>query len=59
VDDVNLLGDSIDTIKGNKDSLLEAGRDVDLEINAEKMKYIIMSHHLYSGQNQNIRIVNE
>jgi hypothetical protein len=32
---------------------------VDLEISAEKTKYIIMSCHPYSAQNQDIRIVNE
>jgi hypothetical protein len=31
----------------------------DLEINAEKTKYMIMSRHPNSGQNQNIRIANE
>jgi hypothetical protein len=30
-----------------------------LEINAEKTKYMIMSRHPNSGQNQNIRIANE
>jgi hypothetical protein len=38
---------------------LEASRNTGLEINAEKTKYMIMSHHLNSGQNQNIRIANE
>jgi L-lysine 2,3-aminomutase len=54
-----LLGLSTNTIKENTETLLEASRDICLEINSEKTKYMIMSHHLNSGQNQNIRIANE
>jgi hypothetical protein len=57
-DDVNLLGNRINTIKENTVSLIEANRDIGLELNAEKTKYMIMSHYLNSGQNQNIRITN-
>jgi hypothetical protein len=58
-DDVNLVDDSINTAKENTKTLLEASRDVGVEINAEKTKYMIMSLHPNSGQKQNIRIANE
>jgi hypothetical protein len=37
----------------------EDSRDVGLEINIEKTKYMIISHHPNSRQKQNIRIANE
>jgi hypothetical protein len=58
-DDVNLLDDSVNTVKENKETLLEASRDIGLEINAEKTKYMILSRHPNTGQNRNIRIANE
>jgi hypothetical protein len=44
-DDVNLLGDSVNSIKENSETFLETSRDIGLEINAEKTKYMIMSCH--------------
>jgi hypothetical protein len=49
----------MNTIKENTETLLKASRDVGLEINAEKTKYMIMSHHPNSEQNQNIKIAYE
>jgi hypothetical protein len=47
------------TIQENTKTLLEASRDIGLEMNAEKTKYMIMSCYQNSGKNQNIRIANE
>jgi hypothetical protein len=44
-DDVNLLGDNIDTIKKNTETLIYASKDVGLEINVEKTKYMLLSRH--------------
>jgi hypothetical protein len=49
-DDINLLGDNINTIKEYTETLLASSRDVGLEINAEKTQYM-MSCHQNSGQN--------
>jgi hypothetical protein len=44
-DDVNLLGDSIDTIKKNTETLIDASKEVGLEINVEKTKNMLLSRH--------------
>jgi hypothetical protein len=55
-DYVNLLGDNIDTIKKNTKTLIDASKDVGLEVNAEKTKYMLLSRHQNAGQNENIKI---
>jgi hypothetical protein len=42
-DDVNLLGDNIDTIKKNRETLIDGSKEVGLEINVEKMKNQVLN----------------
>jgi hypothetical protein len=35
-DDVNILGDDIDTIKKNTQTLIDASKEIGLEVNTEK-----------------------
>jgi hypothetical protein len=58
-DDVNLLGDNIDTIKENTETLTDGSKEVGLGINVEKTKYMVLSHHQNAGQNQDINIANK
>jgi hypothetical protein len=55
-DEVNLLGDNIDTIKKNTETLTDASKEVGLEINVEKTKYMLLSRHQNVGQNWDIKI---
>jgi hypothetical protein len=50
-DDVNLLGDNLDAIKKNTETLIDASMEVGLEINVEKTKYMLLSCHRNIGQN--------
>jgi hypothetical protein len=56
-DDVNLLY-NIDTIKKNIETLIDANKEVGLEVNAEKTKSMLMSHCQNAGQNHDIMIAN-
>jgi hypothetical protein len=49
-DDVNLLGDNIDTLKKNIKTLINARKNVGLGVNTEKTKYMLLSRHQNSGK---------
>jgi hypothetical protein len=59
-DDVNLLGDNIPTIEKNRETLIDASKEVGIEINIEKIKYeyLLLSRHQNAGQNQDIATAN-
>jgi len=42
-DDVNILGESIHTLKENAEALVAATREIGLEVSADKTMYMVMS----------------
>jgi hypothetical protein len=55
---VNLLGDDIDTINKNTETLTDASKEIGLEVNIEKTKYMLASQDQNAGQNRNTKIGN-
>jgi hypothetical protein len=41
-DDVNILGKSIQTVKENAEALIVASKEIGLEVNADKIKDMVM-----------------
>jgi hypothetical protein len=58
-DEVNTLGGSIHAIKKNTEALVEASKEIGLEVNAETTKYMVMSRDQNAGQNHNIKTDNK
>ena len=48
-DDVNVLGGSVHTVKENAEALVVATKIIELEVNADKTKYTIMSRDQNAG----------
>ena len=51
-DDVNILGGRVQTVKENEENLIVASKEIGLEGNADKTKYIIMSRDQDAGRVQ-------
>jgi hypothetical protein len=49
---VNLLGDNLDAIKKNTETLIDARKKVGLEINVEKTKSMLLASHQNVGRNR-------
>jgi len=57
-DYVNILGRSVHTVKETAEALLVASKEIGLEVNVDKTKYMVRSRDQNAGQNQNINIGN-
>jgi hypothetical protein len=58
-DDLNLLGDNIDTIDKNTEILIDTNKKVGLEINVENTMYMLLSRHQNAGRNRDTEIAKE
>ena len=53
--DVNILGGSVHTVKKNAEALAAATKEIGLEVNADKTKYMVMSRDHNAGKCHNIK----
>jgi hypothetical protein len=56
--DMTLLGDNINTIKKNTETLIDANKEVGLEVNTRKTKYMLLSRQQNARQNLDIKTAN-
>ena len=56
--DVKMLGENSQTVRENVEIFIKASKDIGLEVNFEKTKYMIVSCHQNIIQNQNVVIGN-
>jgi hypothetical protein len=54
-DGVNTLGDNIGTINKNTGNLIDASKEVGLEVNVEKTKCMLVSHDQNAGQIRDLK----
>jgi hypothetical protein len=57
-DDVNIVGENTDTTQKNTKALLDTSKELGLEVNPEKTKYMLVSRCQNSGHTQSIKIAN-
>ena len=54
--DVNIFGGSVHPIKENAEALVVTGKEIGLEVNDDKINYMVMSRDLNTGQSYNIEV---
>jgi hypothetical protein len=57
-DDVTILGGIIHTIRKNTEALLITSKEIGLEVNAKKIKYMVMSRDQNTRQNSDTKVHN-
>jgi hypothetical protein len=57
-DDDNILGGSVHTVKENAEALVVASKEIGLEVNADKTKYMVMPRDRNAGQGHSVKIDN-
>ena len=58
VDDVNILGGSVHTVKENTEALVVASKETGLEVNADETKYMVMSRYQNAGRSHGMKTDN-
>jgi len=57
-DDVNILGGSVHTVKKNAEALVAATKEIELEVNSHKTKYMTVSRDQNAGRIRSMKIHN-
>ena len=56
--DVNILGGSLHTVEENAEALIVASKEIGLEVNADKTKYMVTSRDQNAGRSHSIKTDN-
>jgi len=57
-DEVNILGGSVQTIKENAEVLIVASKEIGLEVNSDKTRYMVVSRDQNEGRSHSMKIDN-
>jgi hypothetical protein len=55
-EDVNKLGGSVHTVRGNAEALVVATKQIGIEVNTVKPRYMVMSRNRNAGRGHSVKI---